>query len=362
LELETVSKEQSPLPEPVGVPSYQVSEQIDTKHSQPASDKETDLPNSRTTSEISAILDSSDVSPANSSFLESSLSHVIGREGLPDTVVEEASTGDISAVADGKEDIRATSVIDETCVAAEKSAVSEASKPVDTSLVPETAVVFSDSAAAETFVGGPASTTPQTAMDVSICVASDTPVIEDKSSLSSSGVTECSSVETVVVADSSTDSSVLPKISLVQETSTLVQNTALVKETMPSSETELSEETLDVEETKSVLEETNKNAQEAKNVEEITHVQEPKNVPESNNAEESKNDDHCKNVEEVKNVMEMETSSVEEETIKTDESSMIQNTNISQEAEERMTQSVLKSSISLRNVAQSTKLSPSIAT
>jgi hypothetical protein len=355
VELETVSKEQSPLPEPVEVPSRQLSEQVDTKNSQPASDKKTDLPNSRTTAEISAILDSSDVSPANSSFPESSLSHVIVREGLPDTAAKEASTGDISAVADGKEDVKTTSVIDETCVTAEKSAVSEASKPEDTS----TAVVFSDSAAAETFVGGPTST-PQTTMDVKTFLASETPVIEDKSSASSSSVTESSSVETVVAADSSTDSSVIPKISLVQETSTLVKDTTLVQETMQSSETELSEETLDVEKTKSVLEETYKNAQEAKNVEEITHVQEPKN------AEESKNDDQFKNVEEVKNVQEttvteMETSSVEE-TIKTDDSSMIQNTNIPLEAEERMTQSVLKSSISLRNVAQSAKISPSIPT
>jgi hypothetical protein len=280
---------------------------------------------------------------------------------LPDTAAEEESTGDISAVADGKEDIKikATSVIDETCVAAEKSAVSEASKPEDTS----TAVIFSDSVAAETFVGRPASTTPQTAMDVNISLTSDTPVIEDKISVSSSGVPNSSSVETAVVADSTADSSVIPKIPLVQETSTLVKDTALVKETMQSEETELSEESMDVEKTKSVLEETNKNGQEAKNVEEITHVQEPKNAQESKNAEKSKNDDECKNVE-VKNVQEttgteMETSSVEE-TIKTDESSMIQNTSIPKEAEERMTQSVVKSSISLRNVAQSTKLSPLI--
>ncbi len=353
--METVSQEQSPLPEPVEVPSLQLSEQIDTKNSQPASDKETDLPNSRATAEISAILESSDISPANSSFPESSLSLV----DLPDTAAEEESTGDISALADGKEDFKTTSVIDETCVAAEKSAVSEASKPEDTS----TAVVLSDSAAAETFVGGPATTPPQIAMDVNISLASDIPGIEDKSSVSSSGVTESSSVETVVVGDSSTDSSVIPKIPLVQETA-LVKGTALVKETMQSDETAIAEETVDVEKTKSVLEETNKNAQEAKNVEEITHVQGTKNVQESNNAEESKNDDQCKNVKEVKNVTEttvtvMETSSVEE-TIKADESSMIQNSSIFQEAEERMTQSVLKSSISLRNVAQSVKLSPSI--
>ncbi len=347
MELETVSKEQSPLSEPVEVPSRQLSEQIDTKNSQPASDKETDLPNSRAAAiEISATLNSSDVSPANSSFPESSLSHV----DLPDTAAEEESIGDISAVAGGKEDIRATSVIDENCVAAEKSAVSEASKAEDTSLVPETAVVFSDSAAVETFVGGPASITPQTAMDVNISLASDTPVIEDKSSVSSSGVPK--SVETAVVADSTTDSSVIPKIPLVQETA-LVKDTTLVQETMQT------EETMD-ERNKSVLEETNKNAQETKNWEEITNVQEPKN------AEESKNDDQCKNVEEVNNVQEttvteMETSSVEE-TIKTDESSMIQNSSIPQEAEERMTQSVLKSSISLRNVAQSTNFSSSIST
>ena len=349
--METVSQEQSPLPEPVEVPSLQLSEQIDTKNSQPASDKETDLPNSRATAEISAILESSDISPANSSFPESSLSLV----DLPDTAAEEESTGDISALADGKEDFKTTSVIDETCVAAEKSAVSEASKPEDTS----TAVVLSDSAAAETFVGGPATTPPQIAMDVNISLASDIPGIEDKSSVSSSGVTESSSVETVVVGDSSTDSSVIPKIPLVQETA-LVKGTALVKETMQSDETAIAEETVDVEKTKSVLEETNKNAQETKNWEEITNVQEPKN------AEESKNDDQCKNVEEVNNVQEttvteMETSSVEE-TIKTDESSMIQNSSIPQEAEERMTQSVLKSSISLRNVAQSTNFSSSIST